>query len=258
MDSRRFSETDEATIRVSPPDHSELAGAFRSWAGEEAGLRVYFTPDVLIGIDAPARRGYLYDDGQWKTKTVSIAAGNGNPCDTNPWLPECNPCPPPQISCSLQPLFEVPTVYSLAQDRPIPKDAPSLDAYRTGLRRVESIGPLRLSGIGSPDTRSTAEDARVNGITGVRFGVPRPSAPSASAKQERRTRAQERVRIQVLIYDTGGRLVRTAVSEDLDPGFYQYQWDVRSDRGERVAPGVYVLVMNAPGFAKSSKLIVTR
>lgn len=45
-------------------DHaSRLASAFRTWAGADAHLRVHFTPEVLIGIDRPERRGHLYDDG---------------------------------------------------------------------------------------------------------------------------------------------------------------------------------------------------
>lgn len=54
---------DESTILVWPPNHAELVSAFRTWAGDQAGLRVLFTPDVLIGLDTSERRGYLYDDG---------------------------------------------------------------------------------------------------------------------------------------------------------------------------------------------------
>ena len=54
---------DEATIVVLPPNHAELASAFRNWAESESNLLVFFTPDVLIGLDTPARRGYLFDDG---------------------------------------------------------------------------------------------------------------------------------------------------------------------------------------------------
>ena len=62
-----MSVTDNATIRVSPPDHEVLAAAFRAWAGDHSSLRVSFTPDVLIATDAPSRRGYLYDDG-WEVE----------------------------------------------------------------------------------------------------------------------------------------------------------------------------------------------
>lgn len=48
---------------VLPPDHAELVSAFRTWAGTDADLRVFFTPDVLVGFDSPNRRGYLFDDG---------------------------------------------------------------------------------------------------------------------------------------------------------------------------------------------------
>lgn len=67
MDSPSLSETDNVTIQVLPPDHDEFAGAFWRWAGEGADGRVFFTPGVLIAIDVPARRGYLYDDG-WQVE----------------------------------------------------------------------------------------------------------------------------------------------------------------------------------------------
>ena len=62
-DYRELVSEDEATVVVMPPDHSDLVEAFRAWAGGNAELRALFTPDVLIGLDAPTRRGYLYDDG---------------------------------------------------------------------------------------------------------------------------------------------------------------------------------------------------
>ena len=60
-------------IVVWAPDHRELADAFKSWAGAGADLRVVFTPDFLVGLDATHRRGYLYDDG-W---TVEVWIGMG-------------------------------------------------------------------------------------------------------------------------------------------------------------------------------------
>lgn len=58
-----MSTADVASIVAVPPRHTELAATFRTWAGDEADLRVFFIPDVLIGLDTPTRRGYLYDDG---------------------------------------------------------------------------------------------------------------------------------------------------------------------------------------------------
>jgi hypothetical protein len=56
--------TEQATVFEVDVDHaSRLASAFRTWAGADAHLRVHFTPEVLIGIDRPERRGHLYDDG---------------------------------------------------------------------------------------------------------------------------------------------------------------------------------------------------
>ena len=46
----------------SPRGRSVLSEVFRGWANSE-GLRVLFTPDVLIAVNNPSERGYLYDDG---------------------------------------------------------------------------------------------------------------------------------------------------------------------------------------------------
>lgn len=68
-------DVDNATIVVWPPNHEELVSAFVNWAGSESDLRVFFTPDVLIGFDTPTRRGYLFDDG-W---TVEVWIERGLP-----------------------------------------------------------------------------------------------------------------------------------------------------------------------------------
>lgn len=65
-------------------------------------------------------------------------------------------------------------------------------------------------------------------------------------------------RVTVRIYDLRGRAVLDAVDEILEPGHYLYAWKGRDARGARMAPGVYIAVMEAPGYRGTSKLILTR
>lgn len=50
-------------IDDSPSGRRRLGAAFRSWTGPSADVRVFFTPDVLVGVSTEMVRGYLYDDG---------------------------------------------------------------------------------------------------------------------------------------------------------------------------------------------------
>jgi flagellar hook assembly protein FlgD len=78
------------------------------------------------------------------------------------------------------------------------------------------------------------------GITALAFAV--PDGPQAIVK--------------VRIYDPTGRLVRTLVDDTYPSGAYRAQWDVKDHRGRRVAPGVYIAIMEAPGFRAMTRLVV--
>jgi len=63
-----MAETELLIVVWGSDQRKELARAFVAWAGDSADLRVFFTPDVLIGLDSGLRRGYLFDDG-WTVET---------------------------------------------------------------------------------------------------------------------------------------------------------------------------------------------
>ncbi len=66
------------------------------------------------------------------------------------------------------------------------------------------------------------------------------------------------VEVHIRIYSSTGQLVRTLVRQRLGGGQYHVEWDLLNERGQRVAPGVYVAVMEAVGFRATRKLVVTR
>lgn len=112
---------------------------------------------------------------------------------------------------------------------------------------VRSISPMDVPGLSlsvaggaQPAAPSLRQAVREHGITALAFAVPEGEA----------------ARIQVRVYDPRGRLVKRLVDETHDPGAYRVQWDGTDERGGRVAPGVYVAVMEAPGFRATSRLVV--
>jgi hypothetical protein len=58
------------------------------------------------------------------------------------------------------------------------------------------------------------------------------------------------------IYDARGRLVRTLVDQQRQPGRYTITWDGSNSSGKRVAGGVYFYTMQAGGFSATRKMIV--
>lgn len=66
------------------------------------------------------------------------------------------------------------------------------------------------------------------------------------------------VDVHIRVYNSTGQLVRTLLRQRVAGGQYHLQWDLLNERGQRVAPGVYVAVMEAPGFRATRKLVVTR
>jgi hypothetical protein len=62
--------------------------------------------------------------------------------------------------------------------------------------------------------------------------------------------------VQLAIYDTQGRRVRTLVQETRAAGAQEARWDVTSEDGQRVAPGVYYYRLSASGEIQVRSLIV--
>jgi C1A family cysteine protease len=64
--------------------------------------------------------------------------------------------------------------------------------------------------------------------------------------------------VDIRIYDTAGRLVRTVVSAEHGPGSYRTVWNGRDDAGRPVASGVYFLRMTAGEVRQARKIVYLR
>ena len=65
--------------------------------------------------------------------------------------------------------------------------------------------------------------------------------------------------VSIKIYTLQGRLVRPLINEQRDAGTYQdVSWNGRNESEELVAPGIYLVHIEAPNFSSSKKIAVLR
>jgi hypothetical protein len=68
-----------------------------------------------------------------------------------------------------------------------------------------------------------------------------------------------RTAVDLKVFDTGGRLVRTLISgETYGIGAWEIDWDGRNDEGRDVPSGIYFCVLEAAGVTDSRKLVIIR
>ena len=86
------------------------------------------------------------------------------------------------------------------------------------------------------------------------YPSPNPVARSATIRY-----AVPRVaKVNILVYDVSGRMVKTLVSGNRKAAFYTITWNGESDNGNRVAQGVYFVRMAAPDYTATKKLIFVK
>lgn len=64
--------------------------------------------------------------------------------------------------------------------------------------------------------------------------------------------------VTLKLYDVSGREVRTLVDGTLTAGAHSTRWDGADDRGQRVAPGLYLAKLVAPGEQAVGKIAILR
>ncbi len=52
--------------------------------------------------------------------------------------------------------------------------------------------------------------------------------------------------VQIKVYDTAGRIVRTIIDKELDNGDYEFIWDGNDETHKRVSNGTYIFVIESP------------
>lgn len=64
--------------------------------------------------------------------------------------------------------------------------------------------------------------------------------------------------VGIVVYDISGRVVKVLVNEAKPMGRFTTAWDGRSERGERVAPGIYLYEVAIGDFRQTGKLVLIR
>jgi hypothetical protein len=91
-------------------------------------------------------------------------------------------------------------------------------------------------------------------VTDLFQSRPNPMVKGASIRYQL---AQES-EVTLVVYNVAGERVRTLVRGKEKAGYYTATWDGKGDQGGRVASGVYFYRLDAGGFVKTRKMVVTR
>jgi flagellar hook assembly protein FlgD len=68
----------------------------------------------------------------------------------------------------------------------------------------------------------------------------------------------DRSLVRLSVHDTTGRLVKLLIDRQLEPGWHKTTWDGRSEQGQRVASGLYLVELRADGRAIRQKLVLLK
>tara|TARA_B100000315_G_C14485137_1_gene544816 strand:- start:138 stop:1175 length:1038 start_codon:yes stop_codon:yes gene_type:complete len=79
-----------------------------------------------------------------------------------------------------------------------------------------------------------------NPLTHIGFGLPEDS------------------RVEIMIYDLSGRLIRSLLNDNLEAGYRTIMWDGRDDISRMASAGMYIAVMKANDFIDSRKMVLLK
>ncbi len=88
--------------------------------------------------------------------------------------------------------------------------------------------------------------------TALNGNYPNPFNPETTISYS----VKEAGRVRLEIYNIKGQLVRTLVDEDQTTGHYKQVFNSKDNRGRSISSGVYLILMTAPGYQKTSKMIL--
>ena len=88
--------------------------------------------------------------------------------------------------------------------------------------------------------------------TALNGNYPNPFNPETTISYS----LKEAGRVKLEVYNIKGQLVRSLVDEVQATGHYKLVFNAKDDRGRSIASGVYMLKMSAPGYKKTTKMIL--
>ncbi len=66
----------------------------------------------------------------------------------------------------------------------------------------------------------------------------------------------EEMNIELKVYDITGKLVKTLVHAEQEPGYYSVVWNMRDNTGKQLSGGIYFYKLETPDFRAIRKLII--
>ena len=119
--------------------------------------------------------------------------------------------------------------------------------------RVSAVDDAGNEG-GRAATETTTGANGQPSATVLHQNIPNPFNPTTLIRFE----LPERARVRLLVFDVQGRLVRTLVDGELQPGGQEIAWNGRDDDGRNVASGVYFYRLETPQTLVSRKMVLLR
>ncbi len=83
----------------------------------------------------------------------------------------------------------------------------------------------------------------------LHHAYPNPFNPSTNIRFD----IMEEVKVKLEVYDLRGRLVTTLNNKNLEPGYYEINWDART-----VASGPYFVRLSAGSFLNTQKITLIK
>jgi len=118
--------------------------------------------------------------------------------------------------------------------------------------------PLFTPGIVEIKTSTDVEDITPDGLLPESYALaqnyPNPFNPSTQIELSLPTASH----VQLEVFNVLGRTVRRLIDQKLPAGVHRIEFDGRSDRGNRVASGVYFYRIKAEDFVQSRKMILLK
>jgi len=120
------------------------------------------------------------------------------------------------------------------------------------------VGLAIPAGSTAPTVNSTIPVIAAMGVTGVANSVSLTSNPLRSGSATIRLALARADRVEIKVYDVGGRLVRSLETRAFEPGKHEVVWDRRDQSGKPVQRGVYFtqVTYSNQGFVATRKLTI--
>ena len=65
-------------------------------------------------------------------------------------------------------------------------------------------------------------------------------------------------KVRVSVYDATGRMIKTLINNNYEPGYYNTIWDCTDNANQKVSAGIYFYEMQATNFSSRYKMVIAR